>query len=117
MFFPRFYVDCTAIDDFISLINSRDFFRTHTVSDALVVNDEFYHLVSKLEKSANEIIRSYYSIALFVSGVLLKANIFSLFCIIGDGKVVKCKIEEILEKRDIKVLQYKPLWYERISND
>lgn len=114
--FSRFYLECKELDDFIRLISSRDAFLNCAVSNSYDRSDSFYHLVSKLEKKANEIIRNYYSIALFVSGVILKANIFSLYCVIGNGKAVKCKIEEILEKRDTKYLKYKPIWYERIND-
>ena len=115
--FRRFLNDGGEIDDFIQIMDSGDSFWKTPVEDAYIDNKDFYRLVSKLEKSANNILRNYYTIALFISGVLLKANIFSAFCIIGNGKAFRNKVEDILTIRKGKFLSYKPLWYERIDCD
>jgi len=65
--------------------------------------------ISKLEHSFEKLIFSYYEVAAFISGVLLKANIYSASIILGDDYVNL--IDSLLEKRSVKKLFFKPNIY------
>ncbi|MBD5145618.1 MAG: hypothetical protein HDT21_06915 [Ruminococcus sp.] len=72
---------------------------------------EFYHSVSKIEGKLKKCLYTYYELATFISGVLLKANIFASYCLLGNE--YNCCIKEIIAQRKIKKLYFKPIYIER----
>lgn len=81
-------------------------------SEHMFGDDEFYHIVSKIEGKLKRCIYIYYELATFISGVLLKANIFSGYCLLGEEYNI-C-IKKIMAQRKIKKLYFKPIYIEGV---
>lgn len=114
--FERFWNDAKDVDNILNLIsNYDDLWKSSLCDDVCFQNNSFYRAASKIEKCANAIIRKYYATVAFVTGVLLKANIFSAYCILGDE--FKNRIEDILSQRTVKCLRYKPIFIEKGCNN
>lgn len=74
-------------------------------------NSNIVKILSKLEQIFVKLIGYYYEIALFLSCVLLKANIFTSFLVLGcDYK--EC-VKKILEQRENKILFFSPEYFRK----
>lgn len=73
------------------------------------------NVFSKLEKLFIKNIYSYYEISVFISGVLLKANIFSAYWILQDD--YKNCIENLINEREIKKYYFYPKNIQENSDD
>lgn len=78
------------------------------IKDNISHGDQFYHKVSKIERTIKSCLYTYYELATFISGVLLKANIFSAFCALGFE--YKDCVKRILQQREHKKLYFEPIY-------
>lgn len=91
--------------------NKRVFNQLFLEYEYLFADGEFYHSVSKIEGKLKRCLYMYYELATFISGVLLKANIFVGYCLLGE-EYNSC-VEKIITQRKIKKLYFKPIYIER----
>ena len=113
MFFEYFKYNIQINDEL------RLFFETHEQDiqqNNIGSNSEIlYRFFSKLEKIVLKFIFAYYEIATFISGVLLKANIFTSFCFFGFGDGFTKSIKDIMEQRNVPKMYFNPIYLERIK--
>ena len=86
-----------------------------SISDKEFFSPKYERFFSKLEKNLRQCLYIYYEVVAFIIGVLLKANIFSAFCVLGQ-EYEKC-VREILNVRKYKKLYFKPIYIEEDYND
>ena len=91
--------------------NKRVFNQLFLEYEYLFADGEYYHSVSKIEGKLKRCLYMYYELATFISGVLLKANIFVGYCLLGE-EYNSC-VEKIITQRKIKKLYFKPIYIER----
>ncbi|MDE7425885.1 MAG: hypothetical protein K2N51_19670, partial [Lachnospiraceae bacterium] len=91
--------------------NERVFKQLFLEYEYLFADGKFYHSVSKIEGKLKRCLYTYYELATFISGVLLKANIFAGYCLLGE-EYNSC-VEKIIAQRKIKKLYFKPIYIER----
>ena len=72
-------------------------------------NSNIVKVLSQVEQLLVKLIGYYYEIALFLSCVILKANIFTGFLVLG-GDFKEC-IKEIFEQREDKILFFSPEFF------
>ena len=75
--------------------------------------DNIVKLLSGLEQIIIKLTGFYYEIALFISCVMLKANIFSIFVVLGY-EYEEC-IKKILQQREEKILYFSPEYFNDIT--
>lgn len=75
-------------------------------------SNTFTSNMSKLEGEVRSILYSYHEIAIFIIGVLLKANIFSGFFVLGE-EYSDCILQILKERKDQKYLYFNPLYIEK----
>lgn len=81
----------------------------------IINNDEIYRLLSKLEIGFRKVMVQYYEIVSFLCGAILKANLFTAFCVMQEEYPLM--VESILEKRDIKCLYFTPIVLAGVNHD
>ena len=91
-------------------INEKIFKQSFLSYEQLFFDMEFYRSVSKIEGILKRCLYAYYELATFISGVLLKANIFTGYCLLGEE--YNCSIKKIIAKRKNKKLYFKPIYIE-----
>lgn len=109
-------------DDLISFIeyfyqNKNEYFKrleekySFLVSQLLTASDSsnIVKILSKLEQILVKLIGYYYEIALFLSCVILKANIFTSFLVLGSD--YKECVKKIFEQREDKILFFSPEYF------
>lgn len=97
-----------------NLEDNQSFFKQN-IHDNVSCGDQFYHTVSKIEGSIKMCLYAYYELATFISGVLLKANIFTAFCALGFE--YKDCVKKILQKREYKKLYFEPIYVKGKTED
>lgn len=112
-FFAAFqYKTEIVLDCKLELEKNKSIFKQSFLCYEYLFNDmEFYHSISKIEGKLKKCLYTYYELAAFISGVLLKANIFASYCLLGDE--YNCCVKKIIAQRKIKKLYFKPIYIER----
>lgn len=109
-FFENFQyrIEC-VIDCKKEVEKSAEIFENSLVNcESIFQNKEFSHVVSKIEGKIKKCLYTYYELAIFISGVLLKANIFTGYCVLGED-YANC-IRKIIAQREIKYLYFTPIY-------
>lgn len=91
--------------------NESVFTQSFSSYENMFTDGGFYRVVSKIEGKLKRCLYTYYELAIFISGVLLKANIFAGYCLLGEE--YNWCIENIFSQREIKKLYFKPIYIER----
>lgn len=68
--------------------------------------EQLYSAISRIEILLRRIIVQYYEIAAFICGALLKANLFTALCVLGDS--YSELVNDIYRRREVKKLSFIP---------
>ena len=85
-----------------------------SISNEETFSSRHERFFSDLEKKLRRCLYIYYEVTAFIVGVLLKANIFSAFCVLGE-EYEKC-VREIFNVRECKKLYFRPIYIEEYYN-